>query len=154
MLKPGSIAPDFSLPDDTGTVRTLNDLVRDGPLVVYFYPADFTPVCTKQACTFRDDHSRLVEAGVHLVGISAQSPQSHAKFRDRFNLPFPLLADAEKTAIRAYEALGPLGLTWRISYLVTPDKTIADAVRADLSLAKHRAFIERAIAASPSPGGP
>ncbi|MEM7629502.1 MAG: peroxiredoxin [Planctomycetota bacterium] len=148
MLKPGSIAPDFTLHDDTGSPRALSDLLQAGPLVVYFYPADVTPVCTKQACTFRDDHSRLVEAGVSLVGISAQGESSHAKFRARFDLPFPLLADTDKRVIRAYEALGPLGLVWRISYLVMPDGTIADAVRADLSLGKHRAFIERAIAAS------
>lgn len=147
MLSPGSPAPDFALPDDTGTDRTLADLTRDGPAVLYFYPADFTPVCTREACAFRDVHPRLVGAGIALVGISPQGPATHAKFRERFALPFPLLADRDRAVIRAYDATGPFGLgVARITYLVGADRTIKDAVRADFRVARHARFVEHALA--------
>lgn len=144
MLAPGDTAPPFSLPDQDGTVRTLAGFLEQGPLVLYFYPADFTPGCTAEACSFRDAHQPIADAGVSLVGISPQSPETHAKFRDRFRLPFPLLADRDKAAIKAYGVNGPFGLmVRRATFLISPEGTILDAVLADFAIGKHKAFLER-----------
>ncbi len=105
MIEPGQKAPTFSLPDQAGTVHTL-DQFSGGPLVVYFYPKDDTPGCTKEACSFRDNWQALVDAGISVVGISADSVESHAAFAGKFSLPFPLLSDPEMEVIKAYGAYG------------------------------------------------
>ena len=108
MLKAGERAPEFSLPDETGTDRSLTELLSAGAIVLYFYPADFTPGCTSQACQLRDLHAEIMRAGMRVVGISPQTPQSHAKFRDQYQLPFTLLSDPQKTVIKMYGLNGPL----------------------------------------------
>ena len=110
MLAFGSRAPEFTLPDETGTERSLTELLSSGAIVLYFYPADFTPGCTRQACVLRDLHDEIQRAGLRVVGISPQSPESHAKFRDKYQLPFELLSDQQKTVIKMYGLNGPLGL--------------------------------------------
>src|SRR5271156_1169442 len=110
MLKPGERAPEFTLPDETGTDRSLTELLSSGAIILYFYPADFTPGCTRQACVLRDLHQEIQKAGLRVVGISPQHPQSHAKFREKHRLPFVLLSDEHKTVIRMYGLNGPLGL--------------------------------------------
>ena len=85
-------APDFALPDDTGTTRHLSDF-RGKPLILYFYPKDDTPGCTTEACNFRDDYSTYVKSGVTILGVSPDSVASHVKFKEKYKLPFPLLAD-------------------------------------------------------------
>jgi len=101
----GKIAPVFELPDDTGTVRRLSDF-RGKPLILYFYPADDTPGCTKEACSFRDDYSAYKKAGVTILGVSPDTVQSHAKFKAKYNLPFPLLADVGHTMCSKYGVWG------------------------------------------------
>lgn len=146
MLKPGTTAPDFALPDEDGQEITLAALLEDGPLILYFYPADFTPGCTKEACDIRDLHGELAAAGLRVAGVSPQGPESHRRFRDKHDLPFTLLCDEDKTAIRRYDADGPLGIgVRRVTYLIAADGTITDAVQADLMIGRHRAFIENAI---------
>ncbi len=147
MLKIGDRAPDFALPDDRGEVVRLSDLLREGPLVLYFYPADFTPVCTREACMFRDMHSDLAAQGMQVIGISPQPPSSHEKFRGTYSLPFRLLSDPERVAIRAYGADGFLGLVRRISYLIAADGRILDAVQAAFQVGKHKDFARRALEA-------
>ena len=154
MLKPGTPAPDFELPDQDGRRRRLAGLLQRGPLILYFYPADFTPGCTREACDFRDLHARMLTAGLRVVGVSPQSPESHARFRDRHALPFTLLSDEGRTVIRAYDVAGPLGIgVRRATYLVDPRGHIADAVLADLRVGRHQAFVERAIEARESRRG-
>lgn len=149
MLAPGDAAPSFTLPDPAGHPVSLDDLIAGGPAVLYFYPADFTPVCTAEACAFRDMHPELNAAGITLAGVSPQSQESHDRFKTKFSLPFTLLADPERRVIKAYGANGPFGfLTRRVTYLIRRDKTIAAAVRADLSAGKHKAFVERALSES------
>ena len=92
MLKVGDTAPDFELKDQDGQVHTLDTLLADGDGIVYFYPADFTPVCTAQACAFRDNFDGVAALGANIVGVSPQSESSHKKFADQFQLPFPLLS--------------------------------------------------------------
>jgi thioredoxin-dependent peroxiredoxin len=85
-------APDFSLPDETGTIYKLSDFFGK-PLVLYFYPEDDTPGCTTEACNFRDDYSAYEKAGVTILGVSPDTPESHANFKAKYHIPFKLLAD-------------------------------------------------------------
>lgn len=149
MLKPGDRAPEFTLPDQDGNRVSLRGLLADGPVVVYFYPADFTPGCTKEACSIRDMHGEIAAAGMRVVGISPQDAASHARFRDKFQLPFTLLADPGKTAVKAWDVDGPLGVgVRRATFLVGTDGVIRDAVLADLRISRHEEFIRGAIAAA------
>ncbi len=104
-LKPGMPAPDFTLPDENGTSRRLSDL-RGQPLVLYFYPKDDTPGCTAEACGFRDNYEEFVQAGVRVLGISPDSPASHARFKQKYQLPFSLLADKDHTVCEQYGVWG------------------------------------------------
>jgi peroxiredoxin Q/BCP len=105
-ISSGIPAPDFALPDETGTVRRLQDF-RGRPLVLYFYPADDTPGCTKEACNFRDDYSAYEKAGITILGVSPDSSKSHSKFKDKYHLPFSLLADEGHKLCDAYGVWGP-----------------------------------------------
>jgi len=123
-------APDFELMDETGTPRRLSDY-RGKPVVLYFYPKDDTPGCTKEACSFRDDYSVYEEAGVVILGVSPDSPKSHAKFKEKYNLPFTLLADEEHRVCELYGAWGRkkfMGREYdsvlRTTFLIGPDGTI------------------------------
>ena len=147
MLKPGSVAPEFALPDEDSKTRTLAEFLKKGPLIVYFYPADFTPGCTKEACSIRDLHNDIIKSGLQIVGISPQSPESHTRFRDTHKLPFPLLADEDKQAIKHYDVNGPLGIgVRRATFLIDSKGVIQDAVLADLFIGEHTEFINKAIA--------
>ncbi|HXV41413.1 MAG TPA: peroxiredoxin [Steroidobacteraceae bacterium] len=151
MLSAGDTAPDFNLPDHDGRKRSLRDLQDGGPLILYFYPADFTPGCTKEACDLRDLHTRILAAGLRVVGISPQSPESHKRFREQHALPFTLLSDEEKEVISAYGVDGPLGIgVRRATFLLDGKRKILDAVLADLRIGRHQEFVQKAIAARES----
>jgi peroxiredoxin Q/BCP len=101
----GSPAPDFALVSDSGATIRLADL-RGHPVVLYFYPKDDTPGCTVEACAFRDDYGAYEKAGALILGVSPDSIESHKKFKAKFNLPFPLLADEGHRVAEAYGAWG------------------------------------------------
>ena len=101
----GIPAPNFSLQDETGTLRSLSDY-RGKPVVLYFYPKDDTPGCTTEACNFRDDYSHYTGTGVVILGVSPDSPKSHAKFKAKYGLPFPLLADIDHKVCELYRVWG------------------------------------------------
>ena len=146
MLKPGSRAPEFVLKDDQGVDTSLTDLLKDGPLILYFYPADFTPGCTKEACSIRDIHDDLVAVGLTVAGVSPQDRDSHTRFREEYNLPFVLLSDPGKDAVKMYDVDGPLGIgVRRATFLIAQDRTIQDAVMADIMIGRHEEFINKAI---------
>ncbi len=105
MLKEGDRMPDFSLPNQNGEVVRSADLAGK-PLVVYFYPKDDTPGCTKEACSFRDAYKEYADRGIAVVGISADTSGAHGKFAAKYALPFTLLADPDRTVIRAFGAWG------------------------------------------------
>jgi thioredoxin-dependent peroxiredoxin len=105
-INQGMTAPDFALQDETGTTRRLSDY-QGKPLVLYFYPKDDTPGCTKEACAFRDDYSAYQEAGLEILGVSPDSPGSHKKFKEKYQLPFTLLADQDHKVADAYGVWGP-----------------------------------------------
>ena len=104
-ISAGSQAPDFTLSDDEGRMHTLSDY-REKPVVLYFYPKDNTSGCTREACGFRDDYSAYQDVGVTILGISPDSPKSHANFRAKYELPFTLLADPDREVIKMYGAWG------------------------------------------------
>jgi peroxiredoxin Q/BCP len=150
MLQRGDQAPDFSLPDHNAAIVTLDSLLADGPLVLFFYPADFTPVCTREVCLFRDEYSELAAAGVGVAGVSPNTSESHARFRTAHRLTYPLLADPDKSVIRAFGLEGPFGFgVRRATFLIRPDRTIAAAVKADLRLGPHGELIRQALRAEP-----
>ncbi|MFZ5909416.1 MAG: thioredoxin-dependent thiol peroxidase [Chloroflexota bacterium] len=101
-LQSGIPAPDFELPDETGALRRLSDF-HGRPVVLYFYPKDDTPGCTTEACAFRDDYSAYEQAGVVILGVSPDTVKAHARFKARYGLPFPLLADVEHTVCEQYQ---------------------------------------------------
>ena len=146
MLAKGTRAPEFELADQDGRKHTLKSLLAGGPLILYFYPADFTPGCTKEACSFRDLHQDLMKAKLRVVGVSPQDVASHRKFADEHDLNFPLLADPDKVAVKAYDVDGPLGFgVRRGTYLIGRDGLIQDSVLADLRIGAHEAFVLNAI---------
>jgi thioredoxin-dependent peroxiredoxin len=146
MLNIGDAAPDFSLPDQNGRAWTLSALTARGQAVVYFYPADFTPGCTREACLFRDNYDALADVAVPLVGISPQSTDSHRRFADAYNLPFPLLADPDKKVIRAFGVDGPLGFgVRRVTYLIGSDLRISNRVVADFLVQTHLDLVARVL---------
>jgi len=102
----GIPAPDFELLDDTNTLRKLSDY-RGKNVVLYFYPEDDTPGCTKEACNFRDDYSAYEKAGIVVLGVSPDNVESHVKFKKKFQLPFSLLADEGHKTCDAYGVWGP-----------------------------------------------
>jgi len=147
MLSTGELAPDFELPDQDGKPRRLTALLAGQPLILYFYPADFTPGCTKEACDLRDLHTRILSVGMQVIGISPQAPESHRRFRDEYGLPFLLLSDEKKIAIKAYGVDGPLGIgVRRATFLIGRDRRIEDAVLADLRIGRHQEFVQKAVA--------
>ncbi len=149
MLKEGDTAPDFALESGPGERVTLDDLLADGPLILYFYPADFTPVCTKEACSIRDMHEDIDAAGFTVVGVSPQSTSSHDRFRERYDLPFRLLYDDGKKVIRQFGVDGMLGFgVRRATFVIDPDKTIRGRVVSELSVGNHTDFIREAIASA------
>lgn len=102
-LKVGVKAPDFLLPDQSGEIRSLKDF-KGKKIVLYFYPRDNTSGCTKEACAFQENLGILKKKGVEVIGVSADSVQSHEKFAQKYNLQFPLLSDQKKDMIKAYNA--------------------------------------------------
>jgi thioredoxin-dependent peroxiredoxin len=124
MLAAGAVAPDLSALDQNGKTHRLAE-ERGHPVIVYFYPKDGTPGCTKEACAFRDTWTRYEKAGVQVFGVSADDQKSHEQFAKEEKLPFPILADADKTWIKAFGVSTTLGMASRVSFLVDGNGKIA-----------------------------
>lgn len=129
-LSSNTPAPDFSLQDENGTVRTLKEF-RGKPVVLYFYPKDDTPGCTTEACNFRDDYHVYAENGIVILGVSPDDAKSHAKFKDKYHLPFTLLADEGHHIAEAYGVWGLKKMygkeyegIFRTTFLIGPDGNI------------------------------
>lgn len=134
LLPIGSEAPDFSAPDQDGRIIRLSDF-RGKKVILYFYPKDDTPGCTKEACNLRDHYEELTAAGYVILGVSADDVPSHKRFAQKYNLPFSLLADPEKTIIKAYGAWGVKKMygkeyegTQRITYIIDEAGRVADVI--------------------------
>ncbi len=130
VLKVGDLAPAFTATTQEGVTISLADLLGK-VVVLYFYPKDDTPGCTKEACAFRDHYSEFQKPGVVVLGVSPDSQKSHAKFAQKFRLPFPLLVDEEKQIVRAYGVWGEKSFmgkkyqgTHRVTFMIGPDGRI------------------------------
>ena len=126
-LAVGTQAPDFTAPDQDGNAVTLSKL-RGRNVVLVFYPRDETPVCRKQLCEFRDDHALTASKNTLVFGVNPGGGKSHARFREKQQLPFPLIVDEGSRIARLYNAKGPLWIV-RTVYLIGPDGTILFAQR-------------------------
>ena len=142
MVEEGKAAPDFELTSDTGDTVRLSDL-RGKPVVLYFYPKDDTPGCTTQACGIRDAYGEFERAGAVVLGVSPDGERSHAKFRDKYELPFPLLADEGHEVAERYGVWGErsyMGKTYmgirRSTFVIGEDGTLAKAMY-DVKPATH-----------------
>ncbi len=125
LLSPGTAAPSFSAPDQTGTLRQSSELLGK-PLVVFFYPKDGTPGCTAEACAFRDAWKWYADAGVGVVGISTDDVASHKAFSDEHKLPYPLLSDSDGAIAKAYGVDVNFTMAKRVSFLLGPDGVIQE----------------------------
>ncbi|MEU3512987.1 peroxiredoxin [Streptomyces longwoodensis] len=142
----GDRVEDFALPDETGTVRTLSELVADGPVVLFFYPAALTPGCTAEACHFRDLAAEFAEAGARPVGVSGDPVDRQQEFAGRHTLGMPLLSDEdgavrERFGVKRGFSLAP---TKRVTFVIAPDRTVLEVVRSELRMNTHA---DRALAA-------
>jgi thioredoxin-dependent peroxiredoxin len=145
-------APEFSLVDETGVPRSLSEY-RGHPLVLYFYPKDDTPGCTTEACAFRDDYGVYSEAGVVILGVSPDAPKAHAKFKEKYHLPFTLLADEGHKVCELYGVWGKKKMlgreydgVFRTTFLIDPDGKIVkvfEGVKPDGHSAEVLAALKR-----------
>jgi len=133
-LARGTQAPDFEGKNHAGETIRLSDF-RGKKVVLYFYPKDDTPGCTAEACNLRDNYDRFLAAGYQIIGVSSDSEKSHAKFREKYNLPFPLIADTDKTIHQLYEAWVEKRMygktymgTARITYVIDQQGVIVDVI--------------------------
>ncbi len=137
-LSPGDQAPEFELPDQTGTPRKLSTLLQDGPVVLFWYPAAMTTGCTKEACHFRDIAAEFEAVGAQRVGISADGVDKQKQFDDKHDLGYPLLSDEDKTVAKAY------GVTRRLipgnkrtTFVIGTDHKLIDVISSELNMDVH-----------------
>jgi peroxiredoxin Q/BCP len=138
MLAPGTPAPDFTATLDDGTEFHLADYRGREHVVLYFYPKDFTPGCTAEACSFRDNYSAIAAFDAIIIGVSGDSAESHTAFREKHGLPFPLIADPEGRLRALYDAKG--WIPWmppRVTYVIDKEGIIRAAMRHDFRVTAH-----------------
>jgi peroxiredoxin Q/BCP len=145
-VEAGDKVEDFSLPDETGTVRSLSGLLAKGPVVLFFYPAALTPGCTAQACHFRDLAAEFAAVGAHPVGISGDTVERQQEFAGQHALGMPLLSDADGTVRERFGVKRGFSLapTKRTTFVIGQDRTVLDVVRSELRMNAHA---DRALAA-------
>ncbi|MFB7501339.1 peroxiredoxin [Streptomyces sp. NPDC056161] len=145
-VRVGDTIEDFALPDETGTVRRLSELLADGPVVLFFYPAALTAGCTAEACHFRDLAAEFAAVGARPVGISGDSVERQQEFAGRHTLGMPLLADPDGAVRERFGVLRGFtpAPTRRVTFVIAPDRTVVEVVRSELRMNSHA---DRALAA-------
>jgi thioredoxin-dependent peroxiredoxin len=140
-IKEGDRVGEFQLPDQAGTVRTLTELLADGPLVLFFYPAAMTPGCTKEACHFRDLASEFAAVGAGRVGISTDAVDKQAKFADKESFDYPLLSDRDGTLAERFGVkrglLGKFMPVKRTTFVIDTDRTVLAVIASEISMDTH-----------------
>jgi thioredoxin-dependent peroxiredoxin len=139
MLKAGDVAPDIELRDQSGTIVRLSDLLKTGPVVLFFYPAAMSTGCTAESCHFRDLGAEFATLGAQRLGISVDSVDRQKEFSDRHGFDYPLLSDEDGAVAEAYgvrRRLGPSPVR-RATFVIGADGVVIDVVRSELRMAKH-----------------
>ncbi|CCI18880.1 Genome sequencing data, contig C325 [Microcystis aeruginosa PCC 9807] len=137
-IKVGDRVPDFSLPSQTGTTVNIRDLIGKKSLVIYFYPKDDTPGCTAESCAFRDSYEVFTDAGAEVIGISADSPQSHQQFAQKYNLPFTLLSDSDNRVRKLFGVPSTLFvLPGRVTYIIDQEGIVRHIFDSMLDFKAH-----------------
>lgn len=138
MLAIGSVAPDFTAALDDGSTFRLADYRDKKNVVLYFYPKDFTPGCTKEACSFRDNYAAIGAFDAIIVGVSADANEQHTSFREKHSLPFPLIADPERELQAKYDAKGMFSfMPPRVTYVIDKQGVVRSAIRHDFKIGRH-----------------
>jgi len=149
-LSVGDKAPDFDVTSSNGKRIKLSDLAGKKNVVLYFYPGDFTPVCTKETCGFRDMHEDLASKDTEIIGVSVDSDESHRKFAEEYKVPFELVSDEEKKIAKLYGATGFLrdliGKAKRKTFVIGKDGRIAAILESELRASKHLDGVRDALA--------
>ena len=149
-LAVGDTAPSFTLNDQHGKPVSLSDFADRANVVVYFYPKDDTPGCTKESCTFRDQYTAFTDIGAEVLGISSDSEASHRAFAEKYRLPFPLLADAGGAVRKQFRVPKSLGLLpGRVTFVIDKRGVVRHVFNSQLSPTKH---VDEAIAVLKSLG--
>jgi len=143
-VKVGDNAPDFEGPTTEGKTLGLKDFLGKKNVVLYFYPKDDTPGCTKEACSFRDNLQPIRSLGAEIIGVSVDSVESHKKFSTKFSLPFPLISDKEKRIAKAYGVLRATGTTNRVTFIIDKNGKIAK-IFPKVDVSKHTEEVVAAI---------
>jgi peroxiredoxin Q/BCP len=141
-VREGDLVPDFELPDQTGTKRSLTELLAAGPVVLFFYPAAMTPGCTREACHFRDIGADFAEAGVQRVGISRDSVERQKQFSDKHTFDYPLLSDADGQVAGIFGVargglLAKLGPVKRWTFAIGADRRVVKIVHSETNMNVH-----------------
>ena len=138
-MKAGELAPDFELPDETGTPRKLVELLADGPVVLFFYPAAMTKGCTVESCHFRDLAAEFAAVGASRIGISPDEVAKQAAFSEKHSFDFPLLSDpdgAVATQFGVRRGFGPLA-TKRQTFVIDTDRSVIEVIKSEFRMAVH-----------------
>ncbi len=140
-IKRGDRAPEFELPDQTGTPRSLSGLLADGPIVLFFYPAAMTPGCTKEACHFRDLAGEFADLGASRVGISTDAVDKQARFSDSQRFDYPLLSDADGSVAESFGVkrglLGKFMPVKRTTFVIDRDRTVLEVISSEVNMDAH-----------------
>ena len=140
-MNTGDVAPDFALPDNTGTTRTLTDFLTTGPVVLFFYPGANTPICTKEACHFRDLAAEFAQVGATRVGISTDDVETLSGFAGGHQFDYPLLSDSDGATARAYGVkrglLGKLAPVKRHTFVIDTDRRILAVIANEFNAQTH-----------------
>jgi len=137
-VKTGDKAPDFTLPNQDGVNVSLSDYKNQSNVVLFFYPKDFSPGCTTQACTFRDRYEDFTDLGAVVMGISSDSAESHKKFLDAYKLPFTLLSDVQGQARKLFGATKALGfLPGRFTFIIDKKSIVRHIFTSEIDMKKH-----------------
>ena len=138
-MRTGDVLPDFELPDQTGTPRTLSSLLTNGPVVLFFYPAAMTYGCTKESCHFRDLAAEFAAVGAQPVGISADAVEKQKLFDEKESLGFPLLSDPDRVVAAQLGAKRNAGFlpNKRVTFVIDTDRTVLDVIHSEFSMGSH-----------------
>ena len=137
-VKVGDKAPDFTLPNQDGEIVSLSDYIYKKNVVLFFYPKDFSPGCTTQACSFRDHYENFTDLGAEVIGISSDSVESHKRFLDEYLLPFTLLSDEDGEVRSLYGSTKGFGmLPGRYTFILDKSGTIQHIFTSETNMTKH-----------------